>query len=425
MRFPASVKYDTTKSDLTITNTYTSIKKQLEVTKDYPSWGDYPDAKFAFNLAAVGTAPMPTTGTTVTATKAEATKKFGEIEFTEAGVYKYTITEQNGKLPGVTYDLTPHNVTVTVVADPDTNALSATVEYDGSEEGLTVKNTFADTTADFKATKSFENWDKLPDDKASFTFDLAAVTANAPMPEDDITAASVTQTSPDAVWASIHYDKPGTYEYTITERDGDVDGVSYDTTAHKVVVTVSQDPTTNKLSTAVAYDDKPSLTVTNTYADTSAQFKVTKSFDDWGKASSFTFDLKVDPQRAAKDDEGNALATPMPDKTTATATNANKEALFNSITYEHAGTYYYIIKEQDSHIDGVTYDTADKHVVVTVNKATDATNALTATVKYDGKDTLTVTNTFKSSKANIQATKSFLDENNKSAWGKATPSNSI
>ncbi len=414
-----SVKYDTTEDALTITNTYTSIKKPIEVTKNFPSWDKFPDAKFTFDLAAVGTAPLPTT-TSVTATKDDPLQSFGEIEFTESGVYKYTITEQNGKLPGVTYDLTPHNVTVTVTADPDTNALSAVVEYDDSEEGLTVQNTFADTTAQLKATKSFENWDKLPDEKCSFTFDLERVTANAPMPEDGITAASATQTSPDAVWASIHYDAPGTYEYTITERNDAVDGVSYDTTAHKVVVVVSQDPTTNKLSAVVKYDDKPSLTVTNTWADTSAQFEVTKSFDDWGKASSFTFDLKVDPQHQAVTPDGDPLDTPMPEKTTATATKTSTKALFNSITYEHAGTYYYIINEEDSHVDGVTYDTADKHVVVTVTKANDATNKLTASVKYEGKDALTITNTFKSSSANIQANKSFLDENNKSAWGKAT-----
>ena len=73
-------------------------------------------------------------------------------------------------------------------------------------------------------------------------------------------------------------------------NDG-ADGVNYDTSAHKVVVTVSKDNNTNALTATVKYDEQPCLIVTNTFATTTATLQVTKEFNDWGKADSFTFEL--------------------------------------------------------------------------------------------------------------------------------------
>ena len=125
----------------------------------------------------------------------------------------------------------------------------------------------------------------------------------------------------------------------------------------------------NKLSAEVKYDDKENLTITNTYASTNATIEATKDFADWGKAKEFKFDLAAVTEGA-----------PMPSQTTATATEQNPLASFGEITYEKAGVYEYTITEQNGGADGVTYDTTAHKVKVTVNKANDATNKLTATV---------------------------------------------
>ena len=185
------------------------------------------------------------------------------------GEYEYTITEVNDGVAGVTYDTAPHTVVVTVSKDPDTNALSAEVKYDGADS-LTITNTYSSTTATIEATKDFNDWGKA----ASFTFKLKAVTAGAPMPAN--TEVDATETNPTAVFGEITYETAGTYRYTITEVNDGVDGVTYDTRAHEVVVTVTKNPETNELSAEVTYDGADSLTITNKYESTKATIEATK-----------------------------------------------------------------------------------------------------------------------------------------------------
>ena len=372
-----------------ITNTFAGTKATIEATKEFNDWGKAD--KFTFNLEAVTEdAPMPAK-TSADATKEAPTASFKDIEFEKAGTYEYTITEVNDHVDGVTYDTAKHRVVVTVTKDNKTNQLQAKVTYD-DKDSLTITNTFKATQANIKATKQFNDWGKA--DK--FTFNLEAKDG-APLPAK--TTAEATKDAPEAVFGNVSFYKAGTYEYTITEVDDGMDGVTYDTTAHNVVITVTKDPDTNELSATVKYDNKDSLIITNSYESSKANLQATKAFDDWGKADSFTFNLKA---------IGNA---PLPEKTTAKATEENTTAVFGEVVYEKVGTYEYTITEVDDGVDGVTYDTTPHKVVVTVTKGKD--NKLSASVKYDGKDSLIITNRYESTKATIEATKDFKD------WGKA------
>jgi len=388
----ADVKYDGADS-LIITNTYASTKAEIKATKNFNAWNMA--ESFTFNLAAVTEgAPMPE-DTTAVATKDDVDAKFGEIIFEKAGTYEYTITEVNDGVKGVTYDTAPHSVVVTVTkAEDATNALTADVKYDGAD-ALIITNTLSGAKAALQVTKDFDDWGKAD----RFTFNLAAVTKDAPMPAK--TTAFATKAAPTAVFEEINYNVPGTYEYTITEVNDGADGVTYDTTPHKAVVTVTKDED-NKLTAVAKYDDADSLIITNTYASTKAEIKATKQFNDWSKADSFTFNLAAVTEGA-----------PMPENTAAVATKDAVDAKFGEIIFEKAGTYEYTITEVNDGVEGVTYDTAPHSVVVTVTKAEDDTNALTAEVKYDGADALVITSTFAGAKTTLQATKAFND------WGRA------
>ena len=121
-------------------------------------------------------APLPKAGATAVATKDDATAEFGAIEFTAAGTYKYTITERNDGVAGITYDTTPHNVVVTVVDNHD-GTLTATPSYDGADS-LTITNTYAASgKGTLQVTKAINDWGKAE----GFTFQLAAIDG-APMP---------------------------------------------------------------------------------------------------------------------------------------------------------------------------------------------------------------------------------------------------
>ena len=360
-KLTADVKYDGKKS-LIITNTFTAATAKLQATKEFKDWGKADS--FTFKLEAVTEgAPMPERLLRLLQ-KAVRRQSLARFPMIRLETYEYTIIEVNDHVDGVSYDTTPHKVVVTV-SKGDNNKLTADVKYDGTDQ-LTITNTFTAVKATLEATKQFSNWGKA----GSFTFNLAAVTENAPMPEE--VTATATEKTPIASFGEITYDKAGTYEYTITEVNDGVDGVSYDTTPHKVVVTVSKDAETNALTAEVKYDGQESLTITNTYEAAKAELNVTKEFNDWGKADSFTFNLAAVTADA-----------PMPDETTATATERAPLASFGEITYDKAGTYEYTITEVNDGADGVSYDTTPHKAVVAVTKAEDETNALTAKVIYD------------------------------------------
>ena len=280
-----------------------------------------------------------------------------------------------------------------VVKDVDGNPVGATYTFTATTDRDLVAHFGQSPTVKLQVTKKFNDWGKAD----SFTFNLAAVTENAPMPANSTAAA--TEDTPTASFGEIAYDAAGTYEYKITEVNDGADGVTYDTTPHEVVVTVTKDNNSNALSAAVKYDGADSLTVTNTFTPAKVTLQVIKSINFWPDGDNFTFRLAAVTENA-----------PMPANTTATATEAYPTtAVFGEITYDAAGEYKYTIAEVNGHVPGVIYDTSAHEVVVTVTKAEDATNTLSATVKYEGQDSLIVTNLY--SGGNLKVSKTVVSGN--------------
>ena len=80
--------------------------------------------EFEFALAPVtDNAPMPSEA--VVKNVAGGMFSFGEITYTEAATYTYTVVENNNDLGGVTYDNTVYTVTVTVTDDGNGNLIAA------------------------------------------------------------------------------------------------------------------------------------------------------------------------------------------------------------------------------------------------------------------------------------------------------------
>ena len=104
----------------TFTNTYAAkgAKGNIKVQKllQGRAWND--SDQFTFKLSAENGAPLPAQ-TTVTIRKSDADhiKSFGEIDFTKAGKYTYTVRETKGNIKGVNYDTKAHKVTIEVVDD--------------------------------------------------------------------------------------------------------------------------------------------------------------------------------------------------------------------------------------------------------------------------------------------------------------------
>ena len=268
---------------------------------------------------------------------ADGSISFPEIEYTEAGTYTYTMSEKAGNEAGVTYDKTSHTVTVDV-ADNGQGQLEATV----TSEKPVFTNTYA-----AKPGKAIIEAKKVLNGKA-----LEADKYEFELKEDDkVVGTAKNKADGSVVFPAIEYTAAGPHTYTITEKAGNEENVTYDTTVHTVTVDVAD----NGQGQLVATITSEQPVFTNTYtkpapaADT-ITIEATKTLV--GKeleAGKYEFELK----------EG--------DKVIGTATNAaDGKVVFPSITYTEAGKHTYTVAEKAGNEENVTYDTTVHTVDVEV-----------------------------------------------------------
>ena len=215
---------------------------------------------FTFKLEAVTrNAPMPEEDTADI--DAEGKAVFRDIAFpTTVASYTYkifeVIPEGEDRVSGLEYDETQVTAIVHVERAED-GTWSADVEYLRNDDADTAddesdKATFVNkelapgtTTAELETKKTvYDTVTKQIEtiEANTFSFKIEAVTANAPMPQNTIVYNEADGT---AKFGSAVYTEPGTYEYKITEiiPASKLEGVTYDETEIKAVVTVTVDET--------------------------------------------------------------------------------------------------------------------------------------------------------------------------------------
>ena len=271
--------------------------------------------------------------------------------------FAYTIAEKPGAEAGMVYD--NHALTYTVtVTDGGNGALNAKAIVTSASGSDTFTNTYqpAATGLALGAQKSYvkkdDNTPIVPKD-GEFTFDVY----EGKMTAEQLAGAKPVRTATNGADGSVNFDafsyaKPGTYEYTIVERKGDLAYVTYDDAVHHAVVTVVDNAGT--LQASVAYDgaDATKPTFTNTYkakATNSGAIALTKSVDVHDgsyqlKAGDFAFELVGS--------DGTVLQTQQND--------AKGKVYFNELTFDHAGTCPFTVREVQPTdgapgVPGVTY----------------------------------------------------------------------
>lgn len=271
--------------------------------------------------------------------------------------FTYTIVEQPGAEPGMAYDSHPLTYTVTVT-DGGNGALNAKAIVTSASGSDTFTNTYqpAATGLALGAQKSYVKKDDntpIVPKCGEFTFDVYEGNLTA----EQLAGAKPVRTATNGADGSVNFDafsyaKPGTHEYTIVERKGDLAYVTYDAAVHHAVVTVADNAGT--LQASVAYDGtnvtKPSFT--NTYeaqATDSGAIALTKSVDVHDgsyqlKAGDFAFELVGS--------DGSVIQTQKND--------AHGKVAFDKLTFDHVGTFTYTVREVQPTGDapgvpGVTY----------------------------------------------------------------------
>lgn len=361
-KLDAAVAYDGDKADApTFTNTYTAkgsveltATKVVAVAPGFTHDTKLKGGEYTFELKDADGKVLDTAKN-----EADGTVKFTrDFELADLGGaaskdFTYTIVEQ----PGMVYD--NHALTYTVtVTDGGNGALNAKAIVTSASGSDTFTNTYqpAATGLALGAQKSYvkkdDNTPIVPKD-GEFTFDAY----EGKMTAEQLAGAKPVRTATNGADGSVNFDafsyaKPGTYEYTIVERKGDLAYVTYDDAVHHAVVTVVDNAGT--LQASVAYDgaDATKPTFTNTYkakATNSGAIALTKSVDVHDgsyqlKAGDFAFELVGS--------DGTVLQTQKND--------AKGKVYFNELTFDHAGTFPFTVREVQPTdgapgVPGVTY----------------------------------------------------------------------
>ena len=373
------------KNDYTSKPTTASIpvKKNLTVPEGLTA----PDitGRYTFTLEAEDGAPMPDVASVKNPDSNGGTASFGEITYTEAGTYTYTVTE-SGTVTGVSNDSVAAKTVTVVVADNGEGKLVATVNG-GKDLEFTNAYSVGETTATIPVEKTLSIPEGLTgpgDITGKYTFTLEAE-GNAPMPETTkVTnpAANGGSTS----FGPITYAKPGTYKYKVTES-GTVDGVTNDPQATKEITVVVKDNSNGTLTATV--NDGKAVSFTNTYSATSATINLgaSKTLSAADGLNAPDVSGKYDLTIAAKTENA-----PMPEATSAKNPDGVGTAVnFGDITFTKEGDYTYTVSESGT-VKGVTNDEQTSKEV-TVHVADDGNGALKATVT-SGSQVTNFTNTY-------------------------------
>ena len=246
------------------TNTYTvkpansSVTDQVTVTKTLTG-RDMAAGEFAFELLERG--DVVATGTNA----ADGSVALSPVEYTYPGMHRYTLHEVGGGTVanGVTYDGATYTV-VTTVKDSGDGTLSVTHALEGAREA-TFANAYqaTSTTVTIGASKTLVG-KNLED--GQFTFVLTAA--------DGTELKAKNAADGKIAFPVLTFDKPGTYEFALTELDDAQANVTYDKRAYKVTVTVVDDGL-GHLNATVA-GDADVLAFTNTYAEPPAPVQPTQ-----------------------------------------------------------------------------------------------------------------------------------------------------
>lgn len=271
--------------------------------------------------------------------------------------FVYTVAE-TGKVEGVDNDATPSKSIEVKVTDNGDGTITATKSTDGDATDFTFTNTYSVDPKDssltvdggFTISKVLNSNTGREIADGVFTFRLLN-TEGQPVVEASNVGNTVTM-------PAVHFEAPGTYNYTLVEVDAGAPSMEYDDAVYNVTAKV-KDNGKGQLEVAWSIEDVTDnqVTFTNTYTAkaTSIIFNAAKMLDGRDlKEGEFTFELR---------ENGEAIAT---------ATNtADGSIAFDAVEYTEPGEHDYEIVEIAGNDETITYDNTVYTVHVNVVDNTD------------------------------------------------------
>lgn len=312
---------------------------------------------FTFTISAKDGAPLPvnddgeevTSVTVHNATEAESFT-FGTIPFTYdmvrdgARKFEYEVTENASGIPGISDDKHAATVIVTV-ADRGNGTMSAVVTNENNVFTNTYSSRLDYTAAGGLSVTKTMNGRAMS--AGEFGFDVVATGdgdklgiagehASSAAPDGD---EALVVSSPAGV-TFTQEDVGKVYSYTITEKGGNLGGVSYDATSYNVEITTADDASTAKLTVTTHITSTSGIDNTYTYvagSDANAAAKVSfeNSYTATGETTPIVgtksmtnglmFDNDFNFRLVYGKDTGRVVST---------ATNIDRQVKFGTLSYD-------------------------------------------------------------------------------------------
>ena len=377
---------------------------------------------------------------------------FGSITYDKAGIYEYTVTENEPESPagGMTYS--KNVVTITIrITDPGTGKLEKYVDVNGTINNRTFYNDYAASLNHNDAggivtqktlmghalakdqftfqVKALDGTNTTADENAKrigITNGTSAEYKNIADEDNDGTVVMKTQDDHAIVFTSGDIGK--TFKYQFSEKGangefgagGEKAGYTYDDIVYTVELKVTDDldgtltlhtKVTGKDGSVISEEtsnetDKKEIVLAfnNSYAATGAlegniALEVTKNLTGrkWIESDSFSFKLEATGETAQAVVAGIVTLPGNADELVINGADENKKASFGSIGFTKPGTYTFKVTEvvpekaKDNVLNGITYDSSVKNIIVNV---TDNNDGKLIAVVAEESDALTFTNTY-------------------------------
>ncbi len=343
-----------TSIDTGFENTYSPTETQLEIDFVGKTLNGraLADGEFTFKLEGVNNSTSLTGKN-----KANGKVNFNDsLYYDTVGAYFYNISEVKGDVGGVTYDETIYRLEVIVTdVNGELQAEYDIVNTDAMDITFVNNYTAAPVTNAISGTKELVGRTLLNEE---FTFVLTEATnANGDVQAGatqyfakNTVVAKATQTGA-FVFPEITYNNAGTYYYTVTEQEDTHSatyGIEYSKAKFVVAVEIIDDGSGQLKVDSVTYGDAEEIIFVNKYVanPTNATLPGEKILE--GRVlndQEFSFTLYKSNSDWIFGDELETVNN-----------NADGSFAFSSIEFTQAGTYYYLVAEEQGNKGGVTYD---------------------------------------------------------------------
>ena len=273
------------------------------------------DGEFKFDLYNANNLTTPIASTT---NKADGSITFEGLKAKGPGTYNYVIKENTEtKVPGITFDENSYEVTVDVKAE------GGTLKAEVTTKAPTLTNTYepSPARATFKATKELVGKELA---KEQFEFELSEG-GNVIATSSNGKTVNGVEAAINEVVFSVLYTESGDHEYTITEKAGTEEGVTYSKESYTVHVKVVDNGEGKLVATVKEVDAGRKFT--NTYVTTTTT--TTTTSEEPSTTSTITTTTSEEPSTTTTT---TTTTSEEPSTTTTTTTTTSEEPKTTSTT---------------------------------------------------------------------------------------------